>query len=165
MKFTVTQSSLMPLVASFLAIAVALTVQFGLGWRPCELCLLQRIPILLAGLAAAGSLYPARGRVAHDVLVVIAALFFLGTAVLAAYHAGVEQHWWTFESACSSDPSHTEVVVDFAQAMSQPVVVRCDQPPWQWHGITLASLNVAYCVLVSLVTVGLLIGERRKRKA
>ena len=164
MKFNVTLSSLLPLAASVFAMAMALAAQFGLGWKPCELCLLQRIPILLAGLAAVGSLYPTQFRGPQVVLAGLAALFFLGTSVLAAYHVGVEQHWWVFDSSCSRDPTEGQGVIDFAQEMSKPVVVRCDQPPWQWHGITMAAMNVVYSAGVGIMTIGLLIAERRKRK-
>lgn len=152
MNFANRLSSVLPLGASVLAMAAVLIVQYGLGWKPCELCLLQRIPILLAGLAAVGSFYPCQSDIPRRFLVILSILLFVGASALAAYHVGVERHWWLYAGGCSRDPDTAQGVVDFAAALSQPVVVRCDQPVWQWHGITLAGLNVIYSAWVALVT-------------
>ena len=157
MNFASRRSSLLPLGASVLAMAAAFSAQYGLGWVPCELCLLQRIPILLAGMAAMGSFYPCQTQVVRRFLVILAALLFLGTSVLAAYHVGVEQHWWLYNGGCSRDPNEIQGAVDFAAALSHPVVVRCDEPPWKWHGITMAGLNVVYSAMVGIVTLLLLL--------
>ena len=142
--------------------AAALTAQYALGWKPCELCLLQRIPVLLAGMAAMGSFYPCETQIVRRFLVIVAALLFFATAFIAAYHVGVEQHWWLYEGGCSRDPDLTvSGAVDFAAALSHPEVVHCDQPAWQWHGLTMAGLNVIYSLAVGLTTVALLVREWR----
>jgi len=156
MNFAYRRSSLLPLGASVLAMAAALSAQYGLGWKPCELCLLQRIPILLAGMAAVGSFYPSKTQAVRRLLVMLSALLFFITSAVAAYHVGVEQHWWEYHGGCSRDPDEVQGVIDFAAALAHPVVIRCDQPPWEWHGITMAGLNVLYSAVVSVVTLLLL---------
>ena len=154
MTFAKIPASFLPVAASVVALAGALFVQYGLGWKPCELCLLQRIPILTAGLVAVGSLAPGQHRTVRDGMIRLAAIIFLGTALLAAFHVGVEQHWWLYGGGCSVEKG--SVSGNFALALSQPVVVRCDQSPWIWHGITLAGLNVVYSAAVGGLTLLLL---------
>ena len=136
MTFAKIPASFLPVAASVVALAGALFVQYGLGWKPCELCLLQD----------------------WDGMIRLAAIIFLGTALLAAFHVGVEQHWWLYGGGCSVEKG--SVSGNFALALSQPVVVRCDQPPWIWHGITLAGLNVIYSAVVGTVA---LVLERNDR--
>ena len=77
---------------------------------------------------------------------------FAGTALLAFYHVGVEQHWWVYHGTCAADRHPPVGRVDFALALSRPVVVSCDTPPWIWHGLTMAGLNVIFSGMMAVVT-------------
>jgi disulfide bond formation protein DsbB len=148
--------------ASLLAMSVALTAQYALEWRPCELCLIERIPVILAGVAAACGFYPYCPAIVRQILIVGAGLFFIAAGFLSLYHVGVEQHWWVYGGGCSRDPAMMEGVIDYAQALSKPALVRCDQPVWSWHGLTLAGLNVVYSALVGGGTFFLFIKDRNE---
>ena len=81
-------------VASAVILAAVWIFQ-GLGYAPCELCLTQRyafyaaVPIaLLTAFASRSAHGLARAGFA------LLALVFAASTVLAAYHVGVEQHWW-----------------------------------------------------------------------
>ena len=145
-------SPLLPLGWCLAAMTGALTAQYGLSWKPCELCELQRVPLILAGLTALISLHPGHPALVRDGLVRLAAWLLLGTACIAAYHVGVEQHWWIYHGSCNADRQVPVGRADFALALSHPVVVRCDQPPWVWHGLTMAGLNVLFSGLTGLLT-------------
>ena len=162
MLFTNRLAGMVLASASLLAILTALFVQYGLGWRPCELCLLQRVPIVLAGLVGLASLVPDHVLFIRQGMLRLAVLLFWFTAVLAAYHYGVEQHWWIYEGSCAADRTAVLSHADFALALSQPVVVRCDEPPWIWHGITLAGLNVLYSAGVGVLALVLMRKEDDK---
>jgi hypothetical protein len=47
------------------------------------------------------------------------------------------------------------------EMMTRPAQVRCDQPPWSFHGITMANLNVPFSLAVGLFA---LWGAARWRK-
>ena len=157
MTFSQHHFPLLPLAACAAALSGALAAQYGLGWHPCELCLLQRVPLILAGLAALLALWPGHHPLVRAGLLRLIGWVFLGTAVLAFYHVGVEQHWWIYHGSCAAE--HTAAVgpIDFASALSRPVVVSCDTPPWIWHGLTMAGLNVFFSATVGMLT---LLGPR-----
>src|SRR5438105_1035669 len=87
-------------------IAAALVMQYGFGYIPCELCLIERwpyyvgVPLALAMtvVAAAGT---SRGLVAAGMILVT--LVFLAGAVLGGYHAGVEWAFWPGPTACTGN--------------------------------------------------------------
>lgn len=136
-----------------LALAAAFIAEYGFGLRPCVLCLTQRVPFavggVLAGLALLPALVPARRA-----LLVLAALGFLVNSGIAVYHVGVEQKWWA--SSCAPSEQGPIDVSSLAAAMSQPVEVRCDEPAWQWNGITMAALNILFSGGLGLVVLGLI---------
>ncbi|MFU8880866.1 MAG: disulfide bond formation protein B [Rhodobacterales bacterium] len=119
----------------------ALAFQHIGGLAPCELCIWQRYPHVIAigiGALAAIAAFPKR---------VLAVLAFLGaaaasaTAAIGIYHTGVERAWWDGPAACSSTGVSGQSAQDlFAQIMAAPLV-RCDEVPWEMFGLSMASWN------------------------
>lgn len=139
------------LAASVLALASALVAQYLFGLQPCILCLIQRVPFAIAGGLAALALV-ARARPAR-VLMALAGLAFLVNSGVAVYHVGVERGLW--QSSCVPTESGPVVVDDLAALMSQKVEARCDEPAWQWRGITMAGLNIVFSGGLALITLAL----------
>lgn len=156
-----TRDRLLPLfvlLACVAALASAYVAEYGFGLRPCILCLTQRVPFAVAGgLALLALLRPLSWR---RLLMALAALAFLVNAGIAVYHVGVEQKWWM--SSCSGSAGPQPALGDLKSLMSQPAdEPRCDEPAWQWHGITMAGLNILYSGGLALVVAVALV--RRKR--
>lgn len=161
MKFSTHPATILVIAASTLAIATALIAQYGFGLRPCELCYAERVPVAIAGLLAAAAFCGARQKWRNG-LIGAAAMLYLGDSGLAFYHVGVEQHWWVHASCSGGVPAVVDVGgADFMASLNQPAVARCDQPAWAWRGITLAAMNVVYCLGVGLLALGLLIRGKR----
>ncbi|MGE4278113.1 MAG: disulfide bond formation protein B [Magnetospirillum sp.] len=146
------------LLASIAALASAYTAQYGFGLRPCVLCLTQRVPFAIAGgLAVLALLRPVSWQ---RILMALAGLAFLVNSGIAVYHVGVEQKWWM--SSCASSAGPKPALGDLASLMSQPAdEPRCDEPAWEWHGITMAGLNIVFSGGLALVVAAAL--TRRKR--
>src|SRR5262245_56745873 len=101
-----------PIAAAAIAIAIggAATIlgawffQYGLGLKPCPLCLEQRYPyyfaIPLAAMVMLGDEVGASRKVLLAALVAIA-LGMLWNAGLGVYHAGIEWKWWPGPQECS----------------------------------------------------------------
>jgi disulfide bond formation protein DsbB len=131
------------IAAASIAILATVWIFQGFGHAPCELCLTQRyafyaaIPLalltaLLAGRSAHG---PARAGFA------VLAWVFAASAVLAAYHVGVEYHWWAGPTACTGGPGSLDVN-DLVKALDSVKVVRCDEVQLRIAGLSLAGWNV-----------------------
>ncbi|MBI3445200.1 MAG: disulfide bond formation protein B [Magnetospirillum sp.] len=140
------------------SLAVALVAQYGFGLRPCNLCLIQRVPFVLGALLAAQALRPGRPA---GTLLRLAGLLLLLNGAIAIYHVGVEQHWWA-SAVCSAAGSGSVDVADLMAEMTKPVEAQCDQPAWSFHGITMAALNIPFSAGIGLITLFLL---RRLREA
>lgn len=145
--------ALLVLAASVATIAGALVFEHVLGLPPCDLCLTQRIPFYVAmPLAALVALLPARPRserIAGYGLGLLAVLFVV-SAALAAYHAGVEWHFWPGPSDCTGPISGPASMNDFLKSLETVRVVRCDEAAWRFLGLSLAGWNV----LISLAIAG-----------
>jgi disulfide bond formation protein DsbB len=127
-----------------LAILSAVWIFQGLGYQPCELCLTQRyayyvaapLAVLTAALAGRSAHRPARAGFA------VLAAAFLANAAFAAYHFGVEFHWWAGPTACTGGMTGSLDVNDLAKALDSVKVVRCDEVQLRIAGLSLAGWNV-----------------------
>jgi len=79
------------LVAAFavVAMAVALYLQYGLDLKPCPLCVMQRIALILTGLVALAGALLARGRGAQIGFASVALLAALAGTGVAIWHVWI----------------------------------------------------------------------------
>ena len=146
-------------IALILALAVALLIAvhafetFG-GYPPCELCLHQREAWWTAGTIAAFGLVVIRFRPSIGWLVCAAlAVVCAGSAVFAAYHAGVEWKWWPGPTACTGTGSPHVSAKDVAALLSGAKsvhMVRCDEAAIRWFGVSMAGWNAVVSLLAAI---------------
>ncbi|GIL38782.1 disulfide bond formation protein B [Roseiterribacter gracilis] len=133
------------------ALGFALVQQYAFGLPPCEFCIWQRWPWgLLLALSAASAL-AAPPRLARPILVVAGLLLLVGAAI-AAFHAGVEQHWWEGPTACSSTSPPARSLEALRAQLSNAPIVRCDQIAWSLLGLSMAGYNFLVSLAAALVT-------------
>ena len=80
-----------------ISLLFAFFVQYVLGFDPCILCLYQRVPYYLLALIGIGGLVVKNARY----LIYLASLVFLGSIILAGYHAGIEREWINPSDTCN----------------------------------------------------------------
>jgi disulfide bond formation protein DsbB len=137
--------------AASIAILGAVWIFQGFGYAPCELCLTQRyafyaaIPLALLTALVAGRSAHGLARAGFALL----ALVFAANAVLAAYHVGVEYHWWQGPSACTAGQGSLDIN-DLVKALDSVRVVRCDEVQLRIVGLSLAGWNVLASVLLAV---------------
>ncbi len=126
-------------------LAGALAFQHIGDLAPCALCIDQRkawgAVILLATLALWAE---GKRRIAVALaLLGLAGLAALAGAGVAAFHVGVEQHWWagTAESGAGFGGFGSGGVADIREQLLARPVVRCDEIAWSLGGISMAGWN------------------------
>jgi disulfide bond formation protein DsbB len=128
--------------AAILALAAAWALQLS-GLTPCELCLRERIPYYVGIPIALGALGAALrrridfARIGFGLLLVI----FAASALLGAYHAGVEWGFWPGPAECSGQFNAPAKVGDFLEQLKHVTVVRCDAAALRILGLSLAGWN------------------------
>ncbi len=125
------------------SLAGALVAEHWGGLKPCVLCYYQRyayLAALLCGLL--GFLLAGRPAVRRG-MIGLAGLCFLSGATIAAFHVGVEQHWWRGTAECHAPAlDFSASVDDLREQLLATDFVPCDQIPWEMFGISMAGYNV-----------------------
>lgn len=123
------------------------------GLPPCQMCIWQRYPHVVAALVGLIAL-----RLNNAVLMALGTLAAATTAGIGLFHVGVEQGWWQGPTACSAGPvggMSADALLD--QIMAAPLV-RCDEIAWQMFGISMAGWNA----LLSMCLVALWLSALRR---
>jgi disulfide bond formation protein DsbB len=150
--------------ATALLIAVAvLATAYGFeyigGYVPCPLCLQQRwayivaIPALFIALVLTVSGRP----VAAGLLFLFVSIAFLLNAGLGVYHAGAEWKFWPGPDTCGGSAALPTQPSGGAgrpllERLQTATVVRCDEAPWRFLGLSFAGWNVVTSMLLWITT-------------
>lgn len=136
-------------------LAGAYVSQYGFGLFPCEMCWWQRyahfvaLPFALLAFALPRSRWP----------VALAILGIAASALIGAYHAGVEYYWWEGLTACTSTADLSSG--NALDAILNAPMIRCDQAQWTLAGISLAGFNFLFSGVGALLAAVLLSRSRK----
>lgn len=117
----------------------ALGFQYLGGLAPCEMCMWQRWALVGALVFATAGWMGFRSGTARP-LFMLAALAVLAGAGIAAFHVGVEQHWWKGITRCAAAATSGSTADIISQVLAQPMI-RCDAIAWSLFGISMAGYN------------------------
>ena len=157
------QARARPIMAAALVVAAggcaailgAWFFQYGMGLRPCPLCLEQRYPyyfaIPLAVMTIMGDAVGSRRKVLLAALAVMAALM-LWTAAIGVYHAGIEWHWWAGPDACSGMAPLATSPEALLNSLANPQIVRCDEAALRILGISLAGYSALLSAFLAVLS-------------
>jgi disulfide bond formation protein DsbB len=139
--------------AGVAVLAVAFAAQVWGGIQPCVLCLYQRYTYGVAiGFGVAGiALGP--WRRARQAAVALAGLAFLCVTAIAAFHVGVEQHWWRGTAECHApafDPNAS--IEQMREQLLSTDFVACDEIPWSLFGISIAGYDTIVSLILGVAT-------------
>jgi disulfide bond formation protein DsbB len=128
--------------------------QYGLGLKPCPLCLEQRyayyFAVPLAVMVIMGDAVGAKRRVLIAALLAIGAGMLWNT-YLGVYHSGIEWKWWPGPQECSGALGDLRTGGPLLQQLDTMSVVRCDEAAWRFLGLSLAGYNALISVALAAV--------------
>jgi disulfide bond formation protein DsbB len=151
------------LLASLASLAVAFASQYWGGLQPCVLCIYQRYPYGIAvALGIVGIFVAGRAGWLRAILLLMSLVFFVDAGI-AAYHVGVEQHWWQGTAECGSTLDLTLSPEELKNQLLNQPVVRCDEVPWSLFGISMAGYNFLYATALGIVTLWAALRRRETR--
>jgi len=122
--------------------------QYVMGLAPCKLCIWQRWPHA-AAVAIGVAAYALGARTLAWLGAAAAAL----TAAFGIYHSGVEQKFWEGPTSCTAGSAGNLSTDDFFNQVMNAPLVQCDQIAWSMAGLSMASWNAVFSIIIALVWV------------
>ena len=131
-----------------LTIISALIVQYWLGHEPCRLCLYERIPYFLSMLLITKIFFIKKYE---RITLLILFLVFVSSTVLAFYHFGIEQGFFSESLECTTgDLSKTLSKEELLQQLKQNSI-GCKNVSFRMLGLSLAAINTIFSLVLSVI--------------
>ena len=139
------------LAFSMLSLAIAYYIQYGLGHKPCNLCLIERIPyISTIILIPVIFLINAFKKLIASILM----LFFVFGAIVSFYHFGIEQGFFSESLVCVLDNNNNNLTKeDLLKQLENKTAISCKDVTFRFLGLSLATINTVISILLSGIMV------------
>ena len=135
-----------------LTIISALIIQYWLGHDPCKLCLYERIPYFLSMLLIIKILFIKKYE---KITLLILSIIFIISFILAFYHFGIEQGFFSESLACAApDLSKTLSKEQLLEQLKQSNI-SCKDVSFRILGLSLAAINTIFSLVLSVIFIRL----------
>ena len=125
-----------------------LIIQHWLGHEPCKLCLYERIPYFLSILLIIKIIFIEKYK---KITLLILFLVFMCSTILAFYHFGIEQGFFSESLACTSgDLSKTLSKEELLQQLKLNSI-SCKDVSFRILGLSLAAINTIFSLILSVI--------------
>ena len=133
------------LIISTLALTSAYFIEYFLGYQPCNLCLLERIPYALSIIII---LAHVKIKFIDKYTLLVLIVIFVVSALLSIYHFGIEQGLIEESFVCSAKDNlnlNKEQLLQELQKMN----IRCKNVAFTIFGLSLTTYNILLSVIIS----------------
>ena len=138
------------LVFSILSLSIAYFIQYVLGHKPCNLCIIERIPYIAAIILISLIFILNRYQKIISSLILI---FFIFGAVVSFYHFGIEQGFFSESLVCDLGNSQPLNKEELLNQLKKTEIVSCKDVTFRFLGLSLATINT----IISLILSGIMI--------
>jgi len=140
------------LVFISLVLLSAFIIEHQLGHEPCKLCLYERIPYFLSILLIVKIFFIEKYEKAT---LLILFLVFMSGAVLAFYHLGIEQGFFSESLACENiNLSETLSKEQLLEKLSKNNI-SCKNVNFKIFGLSLTTINAILSLVLSVIFIRL----------
>ena len=140
------------LLFSIFALSAAYFIQHILDHKPCNLCLIERLPYILAIIIISLGLILKKFEKA---IIVFLILIFLAATIISFYHFGIEQGFFKESLVCNLDSSITNLSKEDLIKELQQQTVSCKDVSFRIFGLSLATINTIISLILSVITIKL----------
>ena len=135
-----------------LTIISTLIIQYWLEHEPCKLCLYERIPYFLSILLIIKILFIKKYE---KITLLIISLVFISGAVLAFYHFGIEQGFFSESFVCKSQNLSETLSKEQLLEQLKQNSISCKDASFKILGLSLAAINTIFSLILSVIFIRL----------
>ena len=136
------------LTLSFFSLIAALYVEYILGFKPCILCIYQRIPYAIAILVSLSAFLIGN----RNILLIILGLTFLAGILLSGYHVSIEKGVIEPLFSCTGENIKALEKEEILKSLNN-IQPDCKDVDFSIFGVSLATLNFIISFVLTIVIV------------
>ena len=137
------------LFVSFVALISAFFIEYVLGHQPCNLCILERIPYVIAIVII---LLNYKFSQFEKIFLVLLIIVFLTATILSIYHFGIEQGFIGESLVCDLKNGSGVTSKEEILKQLQEQKVSCKDVTFKIFGLSLTTYNIVISILITINT-------------
>ena len=141
------------LIFSILSLSIAYFIQYILGHKPCNLCLIERIPYIISVILI--SLIFIINKF-EKIIFIIVLLFFIFGAIVSFYHFGIEQGFFNESLVCNLENNVNLSKEQLLKQLESSSIVSCKDVTFRALGFSLATINTIISIILSAIMIKLI---------
>ena len=130
-----------------LTLISALIIQYGMGHEPCKLCIYERIPYIMSILLLVTILFFKKYK--KNILFILS-IIFLSSTILAFYHFGIEQSFFSESLVCEVNISENLSKKELLEQIKKDTI-SCKDVNFRILGLSLATINTIFSLGLSAI--------------
>ena len=142
------------------AILAAYFIQYILDHKPCNLCLIERIPYFFSIVIISICLFIK--KLEKITLIILSITFFIA-ALLSIYHFGIEQGFIEESLVCNLNNLNNELSKEALLNSLKKMPVSCKDVTFKVFGLSLATLNIFISLILCVITTNLFLTYEKNK--
>ena len=135
------------LFVSFVALLSAFFIEYVLGHQPCNLCILERIPYVIAIVII---LLNYKFFQFEKIYLLLLIIVFLTATILSVYHFGIEQGFIEESLVCDLKNGSGVTSKEEILKQLQEQKVSCKDVTFKIFGLSLTTYNIVISILITI---------------
>ena len=137
------------LIFSVFALIAAYFIQYILGHKPCNLCLIERLPYISSIILTLLSLILKKFE---KIIFILLALIFISATIISFYHFGIEQGFFQESLVCNTNNEINNLNKENILKELQKITTSCKNVDFRLFGLSLATINTIISFILSVIT-------------
>ena len=134
------------LAFSILSLSIAYFIQYVLGHKPCNLCIIERIPYI-ASIPLISLIFIMNKY--EKIISGIILIFFIFGTVVSFYHFGIEQGFFSESLICELNNNNPLSKEELLNQLKKAEIVSCKDITFRFLGFSLATINTIISFILS----------------
>ena len=138
------------LFISLISITSAFYIEYILGYQPCNLCLIQRIPYGLSIILIIVNYFLKKDR---KFIILLLTLIFSFSFLISFYHFGIEQGFFEESAVCGLKNASEIISKEELLKQLQVKTISCKDVTFRIFGFSLTTINIMISLFLTFLLI------------
>ena len=139
---------------------IAYTIQYIFGYQPCNLCIIERIPFMVALIILILNYYFKKNELFHCILLM---MIFTFSFLISFFHFGIEQGFITESNVCGVNNTDLTTKEDILKSL-QEINISCKDVAFKIFDLSLTTYNMFVSIIMFLMSLKIYLINNENKK-
>ena len=135
---------------SLISIISAYFIEYILGYQPCNLCLIERIPYALSIILIILNYFFNQNK---QFVILLLILVFAFSLLISFYHFGIEQGFFEESNVCGIKNANNVISKEDILKQLQLKTISCKDVTFRILGLSLTTFNIVISLIIFILSI------------